>query len=151
VEGVRLDGECRHFFIQYLAPSGIAIGIKLTLQGESSLGRGDRDYLQDHGVALQRLATPILTDTGEEAMLDLVPFAGAWWQVAHRDGQSRLIGQPLQIPLPQAHPRTVAPTSIGTDEQPFGLQQYAQARLIPPAANALHLWYTSTNTSHAEQ
>src|SRR5260370_18623198 len=87
MESVWLDGECRRLFIRYLTSSGIARGVELTLYRESGLRRGRRDQLQDHRVALARLAAPVLADPGEETMLDLVPFARARRQVAHRDGE----------------------------------------------------------------
>jgi hypothetical protein len=54
---------------------------------------------------------------GKETVLDLVPFGRARRQIADRDGESRLLGQLLQFPLPQAHPRAVAVSAIGADEQ----------------------------------
>ncbi len=104
MEGIGPDGERRHLFVRDLASSGVVRGVELTRHGESGLRGGRRDQLQDHRVARQWLAAPVLADPGEETMLDLVPFPGPWRQVADRDGQTRLIGQPLQFPLPQAHP-----------------------------------------------
>src|SRR6266487_4492241 len=111
MEGVWPDGEGGHLFIRYLPSSRVAPSVELALHRQSGLCGGRRDQLQDHGVADERLTTPVLADPGEETMLDLVPFARARRQVADRDGQTRLIGQLLQLPLPQAHPRAVAPTA----------------------------------------
>src|SRR5205085_2778309 len=58
--------------------------------------------------------------------------------VADCDGESRLIRQLLQFPLPQAHPRAVAPATIGADEQAFGLRILLSPHLVPEASNALH-------------
>ncbi len=78
--------------------------VKATLHRQSGLRCGRRNQLQDHRVALVRLAAPVLADPGKETMLDLVPFAGPWRQVADRDAQTCLIGQLLQFPFPQASP-----------------------------------------------
>ena len=50
-------------------------------------------------------------------MLDLVPFAGPRREMADRELQSEVIGQALQRHLPEPRPVTVAPTSIGRDQQ----------------------------------
>src|SRR3712207_7567213 len=49
----------------------------------------------------------VLRDEGEQPVLDLVPFAGARREVADAERQARLVGQPLQLPLPQPQPRAV--------------------------------------------
>src|SRR3989442_1876234 len=105
-----------HVFIRYFASCWVEVGVELALHRQPSFGRGRGNQLEDHSVADKRLAAPVLADPGEETMLDLVPFARAWRQVADRDGESCLIGQLLQFPLPQAHPRAIAAPSIRTDE-----------------------------------
>jgi hypothetical protein len=45
-------------------------------------------------------------------MLYLVPFAGAWWQVTHSDGESELVSQPLELDFPQPKPVPVAATRL---------------------------------------
>jgi hypothetical protein len=46
----------------------------LALHRQPSFGRGCGNQLEDNGVADKRLAAPVLTDPGEETMLDLVPL-----------------------------------------------------------------------------
>ena len=104
MERVRLDGEGGHLFIRYFASRGVEVRIELALHRQPRFGRGGGNQLEDHRVADERLATPVLADPGEETMFDLVPFAGSRRQVADHDGETRLIGQLLQFPLPQAHP-----------------------------------------------
>jgi hypothetical protein len=53
----------------------------------------------------------------EHAMLNLIPLARSWWEMAHRDPQFRLVGQPLQGHLPQPYPRPIAATTIGSHHQ----------------------------------
>ena len=50
----------------------------------------DDDFMTD-----QRLASPVLADEGEQTVLDLVPFAGARWEVADRNLESCFVGQLL--------------------------------------------------------
>src|ERR1700693_486053 len=103
MERVRLDGERGHLFIGEFAPCWVAVRVQLALHGQPGFGRGRSDQLEDHRVTGEWLAPPVLADPGEETMLNLVPFARAWRQVAHRDRQARLIGQLLYLPFPQAH------------------------------------------------
>ena len=49
-------------------------------------GRLDCDF-----EAGRRLAAPVLRDEAEQAVLDLVPFAGAGWEVADLDGEAGLV------------------------------------------------------------
>jgi hypothetical protein len=55
---------------------------------------------------VQRLAAPVDRDVAEEAMLDPVPFAGGGWEVADGDLKAGLVGELLQLDLPE--PGTVA-------------------------------------------
>jgi hypothetical protein len=58
------------------------------------------DEIDDDLVADQWLATPVLTDVGEQAMFNLVPFAGARREVTDRDLESCFVGELLQFPFP---------------------------------------------------
>jgi hypothetical protein len=51
----------------------------------------------NHGLnGSEGTASPVLRDVAEEAMLDLVPFAGARWEVRDVDRQGQVVGQALQ-------------------------------------------------------
>jgi hypothetical protein len=43
----------------------------------------------------ERFSAPVARYEREEAMLDLVPFAGAGRQVTHGDGNAKFVGQLL--------------------------------------------------------
>src|SRR6266446_1581059 len=58
--------------------------------------------------------------------------------MADRDGETGLIGQLLQFPFPQAHPRAVAASSVRADEQAFRLRILLLPHLVPPTSDALH-------------
>src|SRR6478672_2869392 len=49
--------------------------------------------MDDRAIAAQRLAAPVDSDERKQAMLDLVPLAGAGRQVANRYGKLELVGQ----------------------------------------------------------
>src|SRR5258708_20306722 len=71
VEGVQLDGEGGHLFIGDLASGRVEIGIQSALHCQARFGRGRSDQLQDHCIACQWFAAPVLADPGEETVLDL--------------------------------------------------------------------------------
>lgn len=138
MEGMRQNGERRHLVIGHLALGRVRIHVELALDSQASLRGGCRNQLEDHRIAGERLAAPVLADAGKEAMLNLVPFARSGRQVADRDLHACLISQLLQFPFPQADPRTVASSSIGTDQQSFGRGILLSSHFVPPAADALH-------------
>src|SRR5712671_7075519 len=70
-------------------------------------------------------------------MLNLVPFARSWRKVAHRNGQTQVIGQCLPSHLPQPRATAVAPTSVGRYQQLASLRIGGPSHLLPPAANSL--------------
>jgi hypothetical protein len=58
---------------------------------------------RDHRLkGTERTTAPILIDVTEEAMLDLVPLAGAGREVRDVDPETQVVGQPLQLLLPRA-------------------------------------------------
>jgi hypothetical protein len=50
------------------------------------------DQVDDHFMAHQRSASPVLGDVGEHAVLNLVPLAGAWREMTDGDLQPRFVG-----------------------------------------------------------
>jgi hypothetical protein len=60
--------------------------------GEAGFGGGRRDRLDDHAIADEWFGAPVLADEREEAVLDLVPLAGAGRQVADHDVEAEFVG-----------------------------------------------------------
>src|ERR1700753_1757700 len=106
------DVDRLHLLFGYLDTLWVEAGVHLTTGFEAGLGRGGSDQLDDHRVADQRLATPVLADESEQAVLDLVPFAGAGRQMGHRYCQAGLVGETLQFALPQLDPCAVAAPTV---------------------------------------
>jgi len=71
-------------------------------------------------------------------MLDLVPFAGARWQVMHADVGAQFIGKALKFAFPQPHPRTTAAAAIRSDGQPLGARIANPADIMPSTTDCLH-------------
>ena len=74
---------------------GIFVFIQFGAHFEAGLGRRCCDELDDDLMADERFATPVSSDEREQAMLDLVPFAGAGRQVTYGDGKAKFVGQLL--------------------------------------------------------
>ena len=66
-------------------------------------GRGGSDEVDDRLQRDERLAPPVHRDEREQPVLDLVPLRGAGREVADLDLKLGLVGEPLQLDLPQTH------------------------------------------------
>jgi hypothetical protein len=105
-----------HLGIGDLDARRIATLVNLGMDFESFPRRGSGDQTDDYLQAGKWLSAPVLTDKGEQAVFDFVPFACSRRKVAHGNGQSGLIGQPLQFQFPQAEAGPVTAAAIGGDE-----------------------------------
>ena len=94
----------------------IEIVVDLAADGEAGLGGGCGDQVDDDAIADEGFGAPVLTDEREQAVLDLVPLAGARRQVVDDDVDTDFVGQRLQLAFPQAHARSVAAAAIGSDQ-----------------------------------
>ena len=106
------------------------------MDGEAGASRGRPDQLDDHRMGEQRLAAPVLRNEGEEAMFNPVPFAGAGRVVGERDRQPGLIGEALQLALPEANAGAVAAAAIRGDQEPGGGAIALPAEGEPPTPDA---------------
>ena len=71
-------------------------------------------------------------------MFHLVPLACARRKVAHGDLQTDLVGQPLQLQLPQFESIPVAAPTIGRDEQSVGRRIKMSSLMPPPSSYRRH-------------
>ena len=72
-------------------------------------------------------------------MLDLIPLAGARWEVANRDAQPDLVGQSLQLHLPEAATAPVGATAVGRDQQLLRLRVDPAAHPVPPSTDPTYI------------
>ena len=106
--------------------------VELGVDVEAGAGAGGGDQADDDLVADERFAAPVLADEREEAMLDLVPLAGAGREVADGDRQPALVGEPLQLGLPQTGAVAVRAAAVGGDRQAVGVGVALVSELLPP-------------------
>ena len=88
-----------HFDVGHLDTGRIGVLIELVTNLETGLCCRCGDQLDDDPMADERFAAPVAGDEREQAMLDLVPLAGAGRQVTYGDGNAELVGQLLYTPF----------------------------------------------------
>src|ERR1700688_3386064 len=70
-------------------------------------------------------------------MLDLVPLAGARWQMMDLDVDADLGGKSVEFALPKTNAGAVAATTICRDHEVLGVRIADPSDLIPPATDGL--------------
>src|SRR5712692_8751069 len=108
---IRVKIESLHFLLGDFATGWIFAAIQAARHFQSFGGRRLGNEMDDRFVVTQWLATPIRRDEGKEAVLDLVPLAGPGRKMTDRNGQACVIGEVLQLQLPQAQPPAIASPS----------------------------------------
>ena len=71
-----------HFY-----PCGVLAPLQFRLDVSTRLGGRIRHQLDNHGVADERSATPVLRDVSKHPMLDLMPLTWAWGKMTHGNMQ----------------------------------------------------------------
>jgi len=89
-----------HLASAHLDANRLLPSIESRLDAQPRGRAGTANEADDHLAAQQGLSTPVRGDMAKHAMLDFVPFARAWRQMAYRYPQPRLSGEPLQLSLP---------------------------------------------------
>ncbi len=86
----------------------------------------------------ERPPSPIAGDVTEHTVFDLVPLAGAGRKVADFNRLANLIGEFLELQLPEATPTAVAAPTVRSDEQTTGRRVSLGAHALPPLTNCGH-------------
>ena len=112
MERVAFDVEELHLGL--LDPDARLVGALVdgTVDLEAGLGGCGPDQLDDRQSAFERLAAPVLRDVAEHAVLDLVPLRGARRIVVHFECETAVVGELLQLHLPQADAGAVVPSQL---------------------------------------
>jgi len=138
VKFVALDVEFRHLPVGDLHALRIEVAIDLAANLEPLGGRGADDQLDNHLMADQGLATPVLCDVGEQTVLDAVPLGGAGRMVGDCHCQARLIGETLKFALPQPDSCAVGAAAIRGDGQAIRAWIAGLTQFLLPATDAFH-------------
>ena len=100
VERFAMQVDLSQFGIAHFHTSRICVCIELTGNLQSRCGACCRDQAYNYLMTNQRASAPVLGDAGEQPMLHLVPFTGAWREVTNADRDAGFIGKSLQLTLP---------------------------------------------------
>ena len=138
MEGISEDVERRQFFISHLESCRVGGAILEGSDGETLLSGGMREQFQHHFKRGKRSGPPVDGNEGKEAMLNRIPFAGGGRIMSHRDRELFLIGQVLQLLLPQSISHSIGTTPVSGDEQLLFVRVELLATSLPPSADALH-------------
>src|SRR5712691_3719811 len=106
-----------------------------TMYGEAGIGARCGDELDNDLVGEQGLASPVPGYEGEEPVLDPVPLGSTRRQMADDQSEAGLVGEALELGLPQPAAGAVAATAVGGDDQAVGGAVARFAHLLPPAAD----------------
>src|SRR5260370_3349241 len=107
----------------------VARRVKTTTYGEAGIGARCGDEFDDDLVGEEGLSAPVPGDKREEPVLDPVPLGSTRRQMADDQSEAGLVGEPLELGLPQPAAGAVAATAVGGDDQAVG---GAGAPLAPP-------------------
>src|SRR5271157_3255208 len=127
-----------YLLVGHLDTGRVDAGVQLRMDFQPGFGGGAGDEVHDHLVTDQRFAAPVLTDKGKQSVLDFIPFAGPRRKVTDGNAQSGFVRQFLQLQFPQPHPRAIAPSGVGRDQQASRLRIGGLPHRAPPAPDALH-------------
>ena len=87
VENGALDVEGLHLVVGHDDALGIGFVVEFASNGQAGVGGRRADQVDDDAIADERFGAPVLGDEREQAMLDLVPFAGSRRQMMNFDGE----------------------------------------------------------------
>src|SRR6185312_14880874 len=125
------------FGVAHLDRGLIVVRVQRRLHDQAGACRRAGDQTDDSLAANQRPATPVLGNEAEEPVLDLVPLAGAWREVADDQPDPQVVGQLLQAHLPKPGARAVGAAAVGGDQEFAGAGEAAASHFGPPAADAV--------------
>src|ERR1700693_675403 len=138
VKRIFLQANRLNLLVRCFDPGFIVVSIQRRPDPQPALGRRPTNQVHDHGMALQRLTTPVLRNMTKQPMLNLVPLACSSWEMAYPHRQFQLIRQPLQLNLPQPATSPIAPASVRHDQQLGRCWVQRPPHPIPPPPHRRH-------------
>src|SRR5450755_2430777 len=135
MELVAFDVHGGKLLVGDLAPFLVVAGVQARVDLQAGAGRGRADQVDDHLQALKRPSAPVEADVAEHAMLDFVPLRRPGRKVADADRQRELVGELLQLGLPQARAAGVAAAAVSSDRQARRVGVALLAEVLPPRAD----------------
>ncbi|SFN15985.1 hypothetical protein SAMN05421863_11173 [Nitrosomonas communis] len=134
-KALSFNSQFGKLLVRHLDACLIGVFIKFSLNPQADRCGRVADQVHHDFPAKQWAPTPILGDVTKHAMLNLVPLAGSGREMAILNGHPQFVCEFLQLYTPQAHPVTIAASTVGCDQQAFGLGIKRLPPLPPPAAD----------------
>src|SRR6185295_13825548 len=91
VKRMRVQREIAHFRAGDDMTCRIAPLVQLRLYAQASRGARVADQIDHRLKGAEGTTAPVLRDVTKQAMLDLVPLAGARWKMRDMDGQAQVV------------------------------------------------------------
>ena len=132
MEGIPLDVQLAEVLSRDRLADRVTAPVEPRTNDQATAVRRVGDQVDDGLAGAQRTAAPVDGDEREQPVLDLVPLAGPRWEVADADGDAELVGEPLQLVLPDMRSVAVAAACVGGDEDLARLRVPLRADLAPP-------------------
>jgi len=130
--------ERAHFLVANLDPLFVGSWVHVGIDGETGCGGSPPNKPEHPWQRPQGVASPVVADLAEDAMLDGIPLRRATGIMAHRDGEARVIGELLQLVLPKSRTVPIASASITFDHKVVGIRVALSPVRCPPTAQAGH-------------
>ena len=112
--------------------------IQISGYGQAGFRRRGANEVKNLLIGVERFATPVFRDFGEEAMLDRIPLGSTGGIVSDGDIEVERIGElGLEFGFPCAAPAAVAASSIGQDEQLARVSVLKGAFTQPPVSDGV--------------
>ena len=117
MERVTLNVERLHLGVADLDALFVSARVQRALDFQAGLGCRRRDQLDDSHAIRERPAAPGLRDVAEQAVLDPVPLRCARRIMVDVEHEPGLVGEPLQLDLPQPDACAIRAAAVGCDRQ----------------------------------
>src|SRR5271166_4399638 len=117
MERVTLNVERLHLGIADLDALLVSARVQRALDFQAGLGCRRCDQLDDSQAIRERPAAPGLRDVAEQAVLDPVPLRCARRIMVDVEHEPGLVGEPLQLDLPQPDACAIRAAAVGCDRQ----------------------------------
>ena len=110
-------------FVAHLDLRWVVFLVEPGVNFKACRGSRCRDQVHHNLERLERNAPPVSGDVAEQAVFDLVPFAGARRIVADLDSEASLVGKSLEFETPQPCSWAVAPAAVSGNQKPRGVRE----------------------------
>ena len=135
VESVSFDLDFGEFFPADLSTFFINLRIQPGMHFQSGGGRRGADETDNDLQSFQRDTLPVASDVTKQTVLDLIPLTRSRRIMTDLDDQSGFVCKLLKFCQPQPCARTVAATTVGSNQQSSRGFVAFVSQSLPPAPN----------------